>query len=165
MPATTKDELLALFDRDYAKLRALIDGIPEAAALRKGDDDVSIKDIVGHRAHWIALFLGWQAEAAAGGPVHIPAEGYKWSELKAYNAKVRADQAHMSWPETRALLADGHARILRFVQETEAGALYGPPMVGQTKWTVGRYAEASGPSHYRSAVRAIRALLRQMPDS
>jgi hypothetical protein len=34
-------------------------------------------------------------------------------------------------------------------------------MPGGTGWTTGRYAEAAGPSHYRSAAKFIRKCLRE----
>ena len=52
MPAaTTKADLLAVTDREYGKLAALIAPIGEDTALHPFDDGVTIKDIIGHRAH------------------------------------------------------------------------------------------------------------------
>jgi hypothetical protein len=76
MPAaTSRDDLLAVTERDFAKLAALIDGIGDAAALQKDADDTSIKDVIGHRAHWIDLFLGWYRDGQAGKTVEFPRAG------------------------------------------------------------------------------------------
>lgn len=90
MPATTKAELQAVTAREYDKLTKLIAPIDDATALRKREEETSIKDVIGHRAHWIALFLGWYRDGQTGKTVHFPAEGYKWNDLKRYNADLRA---------------------------------------------------------------------------
>jgi len=162
MPAaTTKADLLAVTEKEYAKLCALIAAIPEAQALKKREAATSIKDVIGHRAHWARLFLGWYAEGQKGGKVAIPAPGYKWNELKAYNAQIRAEQAGLGWQAARALLAENHAALLKFLKAKDDKALYGGAMKGGgNAWTTGRWAEAAGPSHYRSAAKWIRACLK-----
>lgn len=164
MPATTrKEDLIALCEKDYAKLKTLIDGISDNIATRPFDEGVTIKDTIGHRAHWIDLFFTWLDEIAADGRADMPAKGYKWSELKRYNAKVREEQAGMSWDQVREMLADRHARLMAHLNARSQDDLYGGPLPGGSggRWTEGRYAEASGASHYRSAAKFIRACLRQ----
>ncbi len=157
MPAaTTKSDLLAVTRKDYGKLAALIETVPEEVALAVREEETSIKDVIGHRAHWIDLFLGWVADGQAGREVHIPAKGYKWNQLKAYNAQLREAQAGMDWETAKAMLADRHEKLVALIDGMEEAALYGGPMPGQEKWTTGRYAEASGASHYRSAAKVIR---------
>ena len=162
MPAaTTKADLLAVTCKDYAKLDTLMAKIGEGQAMRKRADDTSIKDVVAHRAHWITLFLGWYADGLAGKPVHFPAKGYKWNDLKAYNAQLRADQAALGWEEAKAVLAANHSKLLAFIEGRDDVALYGGPMKGaNNRWTPGRWAEAAGPSHYRSAAKWLRTCLK-----
>ena len=162
MPAATnRTDLIAVTVKDYDKLAALIADIPEPQALRKREDDTSIKDIIAHRAHWIGLFLGWYADGQAGKEVCFPAPGYKWNQLKAYNAQLRADQEGLGWDAARQGLAEAHAALVRFMETHDEAALYGGPMKGANNdWTAGRWAEAAGPSHYRSAAKWIRACLR-----
>ncbi len=162
MPAaTSKAELLTVCEKEFAKLAALIETIDEPVALAKDGDDTSIKDLVGHRAHWIGLFLGWYHDGLAGEEVHFPAEGYKWNELPRYNADLRAQQADLGWAEACDDLRRAHADLVAFIDGLDDDDLYGGPMVGgNNAWTPGRWAEAAGPSHYRSATKYIRARLR-----
>ncbi|MEO0745419.1 MAG: ClbS/DfsB family four-helix bundle protein, partial [Pseudomonadota bacterium] len=154
MAATTKDALLQVTDTEWSKLSALLASIPHAAVLLPDDDGTMIKDIVGHRAHWIDLFLGWYHDGQAGRHVHFPAPGYKWSDLKAYNIKLRADQAGLGWQDVCTMLEDRHAALRAFISAHENDALYGGKMKGgRNAWTAGRWAEAAGPSHYRSAAK------------
>ncbi len=163
MPATNKDELLTVTRKEFAKLDDLIGAVSDSQALAKDADDVSIKDVVAHRAHWIDLFLGWYADGMAGKTVFFPAKGYKWSDLKRYNADLRARQAKLSWDKARAMLHERHAALDAFIKNKRNAALYGGPMKGaNNKWTPGRWAEAAGPSHYRSATKYIRARLKAL---
>lgn len=163
MPAATnKSDLIAVSELEWAKLQKAIDRIPEDLALAKDEDETSVKDILGHRAHWIDLFLGWYRDGADGKDVHMPAKGYKWNELKRYNRDLRAQQADLTWNQAKTLLLDAHMALMAFIADTTDSELYGGPMPGaNNKWTAGRFAEASGPSHYRSAAKYLRQRLRQ----
>lgn len=162
MAATTRDELLAISLEEYRKLEALIADLSGEQATMKDDEDTSIKDVTGHRAHWINLFLGWYEDGQAGKEVFFPAPGYKWNQLKAYNAALREEQAGLSWDETRHLLSVNHARLVGFITGHDDADLYGGPMQGANNdWTPGRWAEAAGPSHYRSAAKYIRQILKR----
>ncbi|MEM9495785.1 MAG: ClbS/DfsB family four-helix bundle protein [Pseudomonadota bacterium] len=163
MAAQTKSELLDVTEKEFAKLEKLIADIARDDALSKDDDDTSIKDIVAHRAHWIDLFLGWYHDGLAGKDVYFPAKGYKWNQLKAYNADLRAKQKNLSWKKACDELHEAHQKLLNFISETKPKALYGGPMKGaDNDWTPGRWAEAAGPSHYRSACKYIRARMKQL---
>ncbi|NNC81675.1 MAG: ClbS/DfsB family four-helix bundle protein [Acidimicrobiales bacterium] len=161
MAATTKAELLAVTEKEFEKLSGLIDDIESDTAESKDDDDTSIKDVIAHRAHWIDLFLGWYKDGQAGREVFFPAEGYKWNDLKRYNADLRAKQAGVTWGESQKALLKAHRRLTKFVISLSEVDLYGGPMAGANNtWTPGRWAEAAGPSHYRSAAKYVRARLR-----
>jgi len=161
MPATSKKELLSLTEKEYEKLQRVLDDIPAMLRLEKDADETSPKDIVGHRAHWIQLFLGWYHAGRDGREVFFPAKGYKWNDLKRYNAELRQKQAGLSWLSARSLLETGHAELLALLESLEDDDLYGGPMKGANNdWTTGRWAEAAGASHYRSACKYLRQRLR-----
>ena len=161
MAATTRDELLAVAEKEFDKLTKPLDRVEAEAALIKDGDDTSIKDIVVHRSHWIDLFFGWYEDGLAGREVFFPAEGYKWNDLKRYNADLRSAQSGLGWEESQAMLVNAHDRLMRFIIGCSDDELYGGPMVGANNdWTPGRWAEAAGPSHYRSAAKYIRGRLR-----
>lgn len=157
MPAaTSKQELEAVTKKDYDKLARLLSTVDAETAMEK-QDDTSIKDIVAHRAHWIDLFIGWYTDGVAGREVFFPAEGYKWNDLKRYNADLRAAQNDIDWQSALLMLETVNRRLLSFLDSLAEDDLYGGPMAGaNNKWTPGRWAEAAGPSHYRSAATYIR---------
>jgi hypothetical protein len=164
MPAAvTKEELLEVAGKEYDKLDRLLARVDEDVALAKDDDDTSIKDTVGHRAHWIGLYLGWYHDGLAGRKVFFPAEGYKWSDLKRYNADLRSEQADLGWSDACGRLRHAHAELIEFIEGHSNDDLYAAPMVGaNNNWTPGRWAEAAGPSHYRSASKYIRSRLKAL---
>ena len=163
MAATSKSALLEITRKEFQKLQSLIADISADTALVKDEDDTSIKDVVAHRAHWIELFLGWYSDGQAGKDVHFPAKGYKWNELKRYNADLRRRQAKWSWRKAVSELNARTEDLIAFMEAHTDKELYGGPMKGaKNDWTAGRWAEASGPSHFRSAGKYIRARLKQL---
>ena len=142
MPAAaSKAELVAVTGKEFGKLERLLAGIDATTALAKDEDDTSIKDVVAHRAHWIDLFLGWYRDGLAGKPVHFPAEGYKWSELKRYNADLRSRQEDLGWDGARDALVAADRRLVLFLSDCSDRELYGGPMKART--TIGR--QGAGP--------------------
>ncbi len=161
MAAKTKADLRDITRKEFEKLTKLLATVDDGTALAKDADDTSIKDVVAHRAHWIDLFLGWYADGLAGKPVHFPAQGYKWNDLKRYNAHLRAQQSEMGWAEATEMLRDRYQHLLHFIDTHAESDLYGGPMKGaNNQWSPGRWAEAAGPSHFRSASKYIRAAIK-----
>ncbi len=165
MPAaTTKADLIAVAEKEFGKLTALLDKVPPELVARAFEEDWSMTDVLVHRAHWIDLFLGWYRDGQAGETVYFPAKGYKWNDLKAYNAALLAERSDVTWDAARAEMVAAHRRWLALVTSLDEAQLYGGPMKGgNNKWTTGRWAEAAAPSHYRSAAKFIRACLRSVP--
>jgi hypothetical protein len=162
MAAKTKSELLNVTFKEFAKLEKIIDLFDADTAMEKRDGDTSVKDVVAHRAHWIDLFLGWYADGVAGKTVYFPAEGYKWNDLKRYNSDLRQRQSDLNWPKAVALLRANHSKLTDFIQSCADRELYSGPMKGANNaWTPGRWAEAAGPSHYRSASKYLRSSIKR----
>lgn len=161
MAAASKEALLKVHHSEFEKLELLLDQIDEDLALEKDADNTSIKDVVGHRQHWIRLFLGWHRDGLAGREVFFPAPGYKWSELPRYNAVIRDTQTALTWKEARSGLRAAYEDLTTLITESSETDLYGGPMKGaKNNWTSGRWAESAGPSHFRSASKYIRVRLR-----
>lgn len=159
MPAKTKTELLAVTRKEYEKLGQAIKTIGPDAALAKHEDVSSIKDVIAHRAHWIELFFGWYVDDIEGHLIAFPAPGYKWNDLKRYNADLRARQVDMDWATAKADLAIWYRRLVEFIEGLDDDDLYGGPMPGaRNAWTTGRWAEAAGASHFRSATKFVRKI-------
>lgn len=163
MAATDKTELRTITEKEFAKLIKLLDGLDEDLANQPDKDDaVSIKQVIGHRVHWMDLFFGWYEDGKAGREVEVPAPGYKWNQLKPYNAKVYEAAAEQSWANMMAQLKEHHATFLALIDSLDDDVLYAKHIYPWTNdWTLGRWAESSGPSHYRSAAKFVRKVKRE----
>lgn len=163
MAAKNQGELLHITHKEFSKLEILIESVSSVQALRKDDEATSIKDVIAHRAHWIALFLGWYSDGLSGKTVYFPAKGYKWNDLKRYNSELRKKQQDLDWSQAWALLKDNYGQLVNFIESKSDDELYAGPMPGaKSHWTTGRWAEAAGASHFRSASKYIRARLKAM---
>ncbi|WP_298983600.1 ClbS/DfsB family four-helix bundle protein [uncultured Roseibium sp.] len=161
MAAVSKQQLLDLSTKEWQKLLKILDELPAILRLQKDEEETSPKDIIGHRAHWIELYLGWFRDGRAGKEVFFPAKGYKWNETKRYNADLRQQQSGLTWDAARSMLESNHAELLALIESLSEEELYGGPMKGaNNNWTAGRWAEAAGPSHYRSAAKYLRRRMR-----
>lgn len=163
MPAATnKSDLLVVFDKDLAKLCKTLEAIDdEQSSLSLPDDDVTIRGILAHRTHWMGMFHLWYEDGIAGRKVFVPAEGYKWNQLKEYNAPLFERGNETPWAELRSGFDLACDRLRTFIEAHGDSELYANGVHTWTgKWTLGRYIEASGPSHFRSANTYIRKVLR-----
>ncbi|ABD53680.1 ClbS/DfsB family four-helix bundle protein [Jannaschia sp. CCS1] len=159
MPAATnREDLLRVTDKEWETLASLIKDMPEDVAMAPGGEEPNVRDILVHRAHWIGLFFQWLDEGDA---AQMPDHGVKWNQLKVYNAALRARSSDVTWAEAQARLIEGKDRLRAWIDRSDDATLYGGPMAGGTGWTRGRYAEAAGSSHFRSAARYIRSVKRR----
>ncbi|MGB5560351.1 MAG: ClbS/DfsB family four-helix bundle protein, partial [Paracoccaceae bacterium] len=114
-----------------------------------------------HRAHWMGRFHRWYEDGIAGRQVHVPAEGYKWNQLKDYNAPLYAKGNETPWSDLLSEFDAACRKLRAFIEARDDAYLYAAGAHSWTgKWTLGRYAEASGPWHFRSANTYIRKALR-----
>lgn len=166
MPAaTTKSDLCATTEKGWRKLSRLLTAFDAESAMQADADGISAIRIVGHRAAWIEFYFTWCKAAAAKVAPVMPAPGFKWNQLEALNARIFDGQQGWTWEEAVTTLEAAHARLMDDLEGATEGALYGAPLSPELKWTRGRYAEAAGASHYRSAAKTLRKRLRQMADT
>lgn len=160
MAATTKADLIAITEKEFEKLQAALEDVDDALALTPHPQDkITIKDTILHRVHWLNLFFKWRNDSEAGKTPAIPAKGYKWNQLKAYNAKIREETQDTPWPSAKDRLKRAHKKFLKLINGLDEKTLYGRnPYDWGNAWTLGRWAESSGPSHYRSAAKYIREI-------
>ena len=163
MPAATnKADLIVIMLKEHEKLKALLDKLDEATALwHDPEQECSAHEVLAHRAHWIGLFLSWYEDGKAGLEVVTPAPGYKWNQLKAYNAIVYETSHEYSWDGVRECFDRKHGTLMALLESLDDETLYTKHLYPwMNNWTLGRWAEASGSSHYRSAAKVIRKVLK-----
>ena len=165
MPAATnKADLIAVTIKDFEKLDKLLSGLDaEKATWIYPEDGLSIRDVIAHRAHWIGLYLSWYEDGLAGLDVQTPAPGYKWNQLKAYNGRIYDIAKRYSWDEILTCFRTRHQSLLDHIEGLDDAALYTKHLhPWMNDWPLGRWAEASGASHYRSAAKYARKIIKAM---
>ena len=159
--AQTKVDLLTVLHSEWSQLLAELERVSDGLAESVDAEGRSIKDVVAHGAMAIGLVLGWYADGQAGreGPPPIHRAG----ELAFDPSTLKVWQEDLSWLETRGLLGAAHERLVGLVDGLDEAALYGGPMKGvRNRWSTGRWAEAAGATHYRTARRYIRRRLKPL---
>ncbi len=163
MPAVvTKKQLLEKTTDEFEALMQTLNRFDPSKADLCDQDGYCAKRVVGHRAEWISFFFKWCDAVAAGEKPDIPAKGFTWKDTPAMNLKIWDRQKQMSWQDVLQLLVNKHALLLKHIETKSENELYSQPLFPGTKWTQGRYAEAAGPSHYRSANKFLKKLLKQV---
>ena len=75
---------------------------------------------------------------------------------------LRKSQLELSWADSIEMLNRNYHELTDFIEGHSEQELYGAPMMGaNNQWTPGRWAEAAGSSHFRSASKYIRAAIRK----
>jgi hypothetical protein len=165
MPAAkNKQDLVTVSEKEYAKLKDLISNLSEGQARVYVESvEASVASIISHRTEWIRMFFTWYEKGVAGKDPEIPAPGYKWNQLKAYNATIWERDKDVAWATLyKNFLKEGD-RLINFIKTADEKELYTPGVYAWTgKWTLGRYAEASAASHFRSAAKYVRQILKEL---
>ena len=163
MPAATnKPDLIDITLKEYGKLDQLLSPLDEdTATWAHPNDNLSIRDIIAHRGHWLGLYLSWYEDGLSGLDVRTPAPGYKWNQLKSYNAIVYATARHFSWKDIHNAFHHHHDALMTHLAAFDDDRLYTKHLhPWMNDWPLGRWAEANGASHYRSATKYVRKLLK-----
>lgn len=164
MKYSSKDELLADIEKQYAALSELLDFVPRDRYAGAGvwGDDWSVDDLVAHLSSWHRLFLGWYRAGLDGETPEMPAPGYKWNETPRLNHAIQ--EKHQSRPteELRSELEATHAEVLALARDLSEEQLLRP---GAFAWTgknaVVTYLGANTASHYRFAIKVLKRWKRQ----
>jgi hypothetical protein len=117
----------------------------------------SAKDVLAHLYEWEQMVLGWLAASQREERPHVPAEGYKWSQLPALNEKIREKHSSRSLDETLALFRDSYNQTMQTIESQSEEVLFTPGLYPwMNKNTLGAYFVSATSSHYRWARKEIK---------
>jgi hypothetical protein len=159
MRYSSKEQLLDDVRKEYRTLCATLEAIPRSRYREAGvwGDAWTLHDLVAHLAAWHRLFLGWYAEGLRGGTPHLPAEGFKWSELARLNRAIQAEHRDRPIDVVWAELETSHAEIVTILERASEAELLEP---GAFAWTrdhgLVTYLAGNTSSHYRFASKVLR---------
>lgn len=122
----------------------------------------SAKDVLAHLYEWEQMVLGWLAASQRGERPHVPAEGYKWSQLPALNETIRAKHSGRSLEEILSLFRDSYKQIVQTIESLPEETLFTPGLYPwMNKNTLGAYFVSCTSSHYRWACKEMKKGLKE----
>jgi hypothetical protein len=147
---TTKAGLVEAAQTEFARLIEFADSVDPAMRCRPGACDAwSVKDLLAHLDAWSRMFLLWEEAGRHGEVIPKPAEGFKWTDTPALNARIHAETADDDWEEVRARLADSHDMVMSTIDRYNDEELFARKRYAWTGSTsVSVYASSVTVSHY-----------------
>ena len=114
-------------------------------------------DLVAHLDEWHRMFLRWHRDGLAGRTPAMPAEGYKWNELRELNRVVREKHKSASWKRVLAAFEDSYAEVVSLAEGlSEKQLLASGHFAWTKKYTLTTYLGANTASHYRFAIKTLK---------
>ncbi len=149
----TKPQILAESQKEHEALELFLSTFTPDQMTQPGMlGEWSAKDVLAHLYEWEQMVLGWLAASQRGESPHVPAEGYKWSQLPALNQKIREKHSNRSLDEILTLFRDSYNQTMNTIESLSEEALF---MSGLYPWmnknTLAAYFVSCTSSHYRWA--------------
>jgi len=154
MTTEQRDDLIARSEQRLHRLLEFVDELgaedAELGALYKGR---TTADVLAHLHAWHVVLEGWCRIGAAGGSPAMPADGYTWEDLEAFNDALYDDFAGNPYAEVRDLLLDTHGTCVDLLETHSDEQLFSP---ARYPWTHGqplaRLFDACMAEHYDWAI-------------
>lgn len=159
MKYASKKALLDDIRSEHDTLIELIGSIPQKRYAEPGvwGDGWTIKDLLAHLDEWHRMFLRWHRDGVAGRSPAMPAEGYKWNELRELNRVIREKRKIASWKRVLTAFEGSYAEVLSLAEGLSERQLLSPGHFAWTKkYTVTTYLGANTASHYRFAIKTLK---------
>jgi uncharacterized protein (TIGR03083 family) len=122
----------------------------------------SAKDVLAHLYEWEQMVLAWLAASQRGETPHVPAEGYKWSQLPALNEIIREKHSGRSLDEILTLFRDSYSQVMQTIEGLSEAMLFTPGLYPwMNKNTLGAYFVSCTSSHYRWARKEMKKGLKE----
>ncbi len=115
----TKADLLSASEKEREALDQFLSTLtPDQMTAPGALGDWSVKDVLAHLYAWEQMVLGWLAATRRGKTPHVPAEGYKWSQLPALNEEIRLEHSDRPLEEVVKLYKESYRQIMDTIPRT-----------------------------------------------
>jgi hypothetical protein len=160
---TTKSELMLDIRKEWDTLEQFYASLsPEQMSQAGAIGEWSPKDVLAHLAEWQQLCLDWYNAGLHGDLPHLPAEGYKWSQMSALNRRIFEKYRDWSLASVSEFFQSTYQQILNLVEATPEEKLFNS---GCYSWTgndsLSAYIIPCTSHHYRWARTEMRKGLRK----
>jgi len=157
-----KEELLKDIHTEWEALDKFLASLtPEQMTQPGVIGDWSPKDVLAHLAEWQQMCMGWFNSGFGGETPHLPAEGFKWSQMPALNRKIFAEYQGLSLEKVNKFFRASHTQILEIIQSLSNDEIF---KTGNFDWTkknaLSSYLIPCTSSHYRWARTEMRKNLK-----
>ena len=160
----TKSQILTESRKEYEALERFLSSLSPEEMLEPGMlGEWSVKDVLAHLYEWEQMVLGWLAAGQSGETPHVPAEGYKWSQLPALNDEIREKHSARSLDEMMKMYHESYKQIMETIDNLSEETLFIPGLYPwMNKNTLAAYFVSCTSSHYRWARVEIRKGLKKV---
>lgn len=156
----SKDELLSLSQRNYAKLMEFIDSMTaeeQETEFPSGTMNRNIRDVLAHLHEWHLMMLDWYTVGSQGEMPDMPAKGYSWKTTPELNRKIWEDCQGTTLDKSRKDLQDSYEKVRSVINRHTNEELFEKK---RYKWTgstsLGAYLISATSSHYDWAFKLIK---------
>jgi hypothetical protein len=154
----TKKELIDASQKEHDELDRYLQTLTPEQFLEPDIVGVwTVKDVIAHLYEWEQMVLSWWAAGQAGKTPHVPAEGYKWSQLPALNEMIRQKHESKSTDQVLELYHHSYQQIMNTIESIPEETLFTSGLYPwMNKNTLASYFISSTSSHYRWALKEIK---------
>ena len=156
----SKEELLQLSEANFKKLTALLEHMDKDELSKDfppGTLNRNVRDVLCHLHHWHLLLLGWYATGMKGEKPEMPAKGYTWKTMPAFNQWIQQHYQHHSLEQAQKLVSQSYSDVRQLIMDHSNDELFEKK---RYKWTgstsLGAYVTSATSSHYDWAFKLIK---------
>ena len=156
----TKDELLELSQKNFAKLNELVDSYSseeQVAEFPEGTMNRNIRDVLAHLHHWHLMMLEWYEIGMKGDKPDMPAKGYTWKTVPELNREIQEKYRTVELEKVRKDLNHSYEQLQKIIERHTNEELFEKK---RYKWTgttsLGSYLISATSSHYDWAYKLIK---------
>lgn len=155
---TSKTDLIAQTQTNYAKLQAELDKLSDA---EKTAPDVvgvwSVKDVLAHLFAWQQMVLDWYETGKRGETPIVPHPDYNWRQIPDLNQHIYETYRDVRLEDITAQFEASHQKTLQTIESISNAELFTANVYAWTKTTtLGSYFTSATSSHYDWARKEIR---------
>lgn len=165
--ARTGQELLDFGEKEYGKLMELVNRFtPEQQITLQVFENRTIKDVLAHLHDWHELVFAWENEGKDGGKPIMPAKGYTWKDLPAFNEMLFQRSKDRRLGDVLSDFENSHKEAMKRIAGYPAGDLEAKAKFAWTGSTnIASYYASATSSHYVWAAGLLKKLWKNFQTS
>lgn len=167
---TTKSNLLAAAEEQFAKLQALISSMSDEqqnatfseSVLSAGKEahwkrDKNLRDVLVHLYEWHQLLIKWIASNTNGDTAPFLPDPYNWKTYSEMNVKFWEKHQDTPLQQAKEMLQNSYKQAIKSIEQFTNDELFSK---GIFKWTgtttLGSYCVSATSSHYDWAIKKLK---------